>query len=282
MLAALSCVRRARVRHAAAQRAALQPRRRPVAAGRQCHRPGCRRLHVVRHRGRTQSLRRLRIPPAAPRPRRLEQHCRTAGSHRWSPSDDGLWIATDGGGVVFRNARTGQFDAPAGVARCADLQRVRALSRDSLGRLWIASRDAGVAIFDPRSGELTRLRHSATAAEFALRQLGVHHPAPAQRRQADRHGDRTRPHSGGSLDVRRVALPRGTRRRRASRCACARWSKRPTAWSGWAPTTVSVATIRAAIIGACIRQDDTRSHVAARQSRADAAHRQPGSPVGRH
>ena len=77
-------------------------------------------------------------------------------------SEDGLWISTDGGGVVFRNARTGQLEAPALLRDAPDLQRVRALSRDRLGRLWIASRDAGVAIYDARSGELKRIRHSAT------------------------------------------------------------------------------------------------------------------------
>jgi diguanylate cyclase (GGDEF)-like protein len=77
-------------------------------------------------------------------------------------SEDGLWIGTDGGGVVFRDARTGKLEAPAQLRDAPDLQRVRALTRDSLGRIWIAARDAGVAVFDPRSGELRRLRHSPT------------------------------------------------------------------------------------------------------------------------
>ena len=77
-------------------------------------------------------------------------------------SDDGLWIATDGGGVLFRSAQTGKFASPEPLRNAADLQRVRALARDSLGRIWIASLEAGVAIFDPRSGELLRLRHSPT------------------------------------------------------------------------------------------------------------------------
>jgi len=77
-------------------------------------------------------------------------------------SEDGLWISTDGGGVVFRNARTGKLEEPALLRDAPDLQRVRMLARDRLGRLWIASRDAGVAIYDPRSGELRRLRHSVS------------------------------------------------------------------------------------------------------------------------
>src|SRR6185436_5077161 len=77
-------------------------------------------------------------------------------------SDDGLWIATDGGGVVFRNAKTGQLETPAALRDVPDLQSARALSRDSLGRIWIALLHEGVAIFDPRTGELQRLRHSPT------------------------------------------------------------------------------------------------------------------------
>ncbi|HEU5136349.1 MAG TPA: two-component regulator propeller domain-containing protein [Steroidobacteraceae bacterium] len=75
-------------------------------------------------------------------------------------SDEGLWISTDGGGVVFRSALTGKLDAPALLRDAPDLQRVRSLARDRLGRLWIASRDAGVAIYDVRSNELHRVRHS--------------------------------------------------------------------------------------------------------------------------
>jgi diguanylate cyclase (GGDEF)-like protein len=77
-------------------------------------------------------------------------------------SEDGLWVATDGGGVFFRNAQTGRLEEPALLRDAPELQRVRMLSRDRLGRLWIASRDAGVAIYDPRSGELARIRHSLT------------------------------------------------------------------------------------------------------------------------
>src|SRR3954471_766932 len=45
-------------------------------------------------------------------------------------TDDGLWIATDGGGVVFRNARTGRLESPPALRDATDLQRVRGLSRD--------------------------------------------------------------------------------------------------------------------------------------------------------
>jgi diguanylate cyclase (GGDEF)-like protein len=77
-------------------------------------------------------------------------------------SDDGLWIATDGAGVLFRNAGTGLLETPAALRDMPDLQSARALSRDSLGRIWIALRSEGIAILDPRTGELQRLRHSST------------------------------------------------------------------------------------------------------------------------
>src|SRR6476469_4351425 len=35
------------------------------------------------------------------------------------PSEDGLWIGTDGGGVVFRNAKTGKLEAPAALRDAA-------------------------------------------------------------------------------------------------------------------------------------------------------------------
>jgi ligand-binding sensor domain-containing protein len=40
-------------------------------------------------------------------------------------SDDGLWIATDGGGIVFRHAATGALEAPAKLREATDLKRVR-------------------------------------------------------------------------------------------------------------------------------------------------------------
>src|SRR6187549_3697789 len=51
--------------------------------------------------------------------------------------EDGLWISTDGGGVFFRNAQTGRLEEPALLRGVPELQRVRMLARDRLGRLWI-------------------------------------------------------------------------------------------------------------------------------------------------
>src|SRR4029078_12699578 len=77
-------------------------------------------------------------------------------------SGDGVGIATAGGGLVFRNAKTGQLETPPALRDLPDLLNARALSRDSLGRIWIALLHEGVAIFHPRTGELQRLRHSPT------------------------------------------------------------------------------------------------------------------------
>jgi ligand-binding sensor domain-containing protein len=91
-------------------------------------------------------------------------------------AEDGVWIGTDGGGVVFRNAQTGTLEAPPPLRDSSDLERVRMLSRDRLGRLWVATRDAGVAIFDPRSyalvydlrRELTTFRKKSYRRERGL------------------------------------------------------------------------------------------------------------------
>jgi diguanylate cyclase (GGDEF)-like protein len=122
-------------------------------------------------------------------------------------SDDGLWIATDGGGVVFRKAQTGKLEAPAQLRDTPDLQRVRALARDRLGRLWIASRDAGVAVFDPRTQELKRLRHAATQpASLADNSVfSILHLRSGDTLVGTASGlDRL---SAANLDVVRVALP---------------------------------------------------------------------------
>jgi diguanylate cyclase (GGDEF)-like protein len=122
-------------------------------------------------------------------------------------SEDGLWIGTDGGGVVFRNALTGVLESTPQLRDAADLQRVRMLSRDRLGRLWVASRDAGVAIFDARNGELRRLRHTPTEpgsitdnSVFSILHLRNGDTLIGTARGLDRM-------SASKLDVTRIALP---------------------------------------------------------------------------
>jgi diguanylate cyclase (GGDEF)-like protein len=122
-------------------------------------------------------------------------------------SEDGLWIGTDGGGVVFRSAQTGKLQAPPQLRDAADLQRVRAMARDRLGRLWIASRDAGVAIFDSRTGDLHRIRYAPTQANslsdnsvFSIVHLRNGDTLLGTARGLDRL-------SAANLDVSRLALP---------------------------------------------------------------------------
>ncbi len=122
-------------------------------------------------------------------------------------SEDGLWIGTDGGGVVFRNAVTGVLESPPQLRDATDLQRVRMLTRDRLGRLWVASRDAGVAIFDPRNGELRRLRHTPTEpgsitdnSVFSVLHLRNGDTLIGTARGLDRM-------SAAKLDIARIALP---------------------------------------------------------------------------
>ena len=118
--------------------------------------------------------------------------------------------------------RPASSSAPAQLRDAPDLQRVRALARDRLGRLWIASRDAGVAIFDARSGELHRLRHSPTEPNslsdnsvFSILHLRNGDTLIGTARGLDRTlGRQSRRHA-------HRAAARNSRRR-ASRCACAR------------------------------------------------------------
>ena len=63
-----------------------------------------------------------------------------------------LWIATDGGGVVRRDADGERF-APLAGANIKGLERARVLRFDGAGRLWVGTRDAGVARFRPRTGK---------------------------------------------------------------------------------------------------------------------------------
>src|SRR5882757_3284692 len=64
------------------------------------------------------------------------------------------WVATYDGGVVQRTPRSGEFSplpySHTGAA--ADgLERVRVLFKDRGARLWIGTRDSGLAVFDPSS-----------------------------------------------------------------------------------------------------------------------------------
>ena len=201
-------------------------------------------------------------------------------------SEDGLWIATDGGGVVFRNARHRQTRGARAVAR-----RARPAARAHAGarppRPVVDRRRAtpGVAIFDPRSSELRRMRHSPTEANslsdnsiFSLLHLRngdtlvgtAQRPRSPVRGQSRRHAHRA---------------ARGTRRR-GQAAARARADRIPRRHGlGGHGCTASAASIRAAHAGASIAKCPASRRPrrrAARQSRAGPAHRQPGPPVDGH
>ena len=73
-----------------------------------------------------------------------------------------LWVATDGGAVLWRDLAETQFESIlTGLTESAGrgLEHVRVLRVDHTGRLWIGTRAGGVASFDPRTRRLIRLRH---------------------------------------------------------------------------------------------------------------------------
>jgi diguanylate cyclase (GGDEF)-like protein len=73
-----------------------------------------------------------------------------------------LWIASDGGAVVWRDTGEPDFHSIlTGMAESAvrGLEYVRAIHVARDGQLWIGSREAGLARFDPRSKRLLRFRH---------------------------------------------------------------------------------------------------------------------------
>ena len=75
---------------------------------------------------------------------------------------DALWLATDGGGVIRRDPVSGRFGPLAEQIRdraaATGLDRVRTVLFDRSGRLWIGSRDAGIARLDLQTRELERFR----------------------------------------------------------------------------------------------------------------------------
>jgi diguanylate cyclase (GGDEF)-like protein len=75
-----------------------------------------------------------------------------------------LWVATDGGAVVWRDPLETEFHSiltGATEQSTHGLEYVRVIRFDHDGRLWIGTREGGVALFDPKDGRLVRLRHQA-------------------------------------------------------------------------------------------------------------------------
>ena len=79
-----------------------------------------------------------------------------------------LWVATDGGAVLWRDLAETQFESIlTGLTESASrgLEHVRVLRVDHTGRVWIGTRAGGVASFDPRTRRLIRLRHKDTDSD---------------------------------------------------------------------------------------------------------------------
>jgi diguanylate cyclase (GGDEF)-like protein len=75
-----------------------------------------------------------------------------------------LWVATEGGGVAWRDARDGRFHVPVGPdgRPLVDPQaRVRTMLFDSRGRLWLGTRGAGVQVLDLARGAVQTFRHDS-------------------------------------------------------------------------------------------------------------------------
>lgn len=76
-----------------------------------------------------------------------------------------LWIATDGGGVAWREPWQDRFNTINSSAQSSEsngLERVRVIHFDRSGKLWIGTRESGLAVFDPAQSTLKFFRHVAT------------------------------------------------------------------------------------------------------------------------
>jgi diguanylate cyclase (GGDEF)-like protein len=80
------------------------------------------------------------------------------------PGTGRLWVATEGGGIAWRDSSDGRFRAPAGKdgKPLVDPQsRVRSMMFDSRGRLWLGTRGAGVQVLDLATHSVRTYRHDA-------------------------------------------------------------------------------------------------------------------------
>jgi diguanylate cyclase (GGDEF)-like protein len=78
-----------------------------------------------------------------------------------------LWVATEGGGVAVRYRGESAFRPLASVVRTGDarkLESARVIRADRAGRIWIGTRDQGLAVFDPRNRSVHHYTHGAAAS----------------------------------------------------------------------------------------------------------------------
>ena len=104
-------------------------------------------------------------------------HLENSSYDRWSLSDNaihalfkdrdsGIWIGTFFGGVNYLPQRTPNIRKyyDNGTAGCFGGRRVRKLCPDGKGKIWVASEDAGLFLFNPEDGVF---KHFSRSAEFS-------------------------------------------------------------------------------------------------------------------
>ena len=77
-----------------------------------------------------------------------------------------LWVGSDGGGLVWRDAILGRFRAAGSTFRPATLrpeERIRALHIDHNGRIWVATHDSGVIALDTARHTARQFRRDLSA-----------------------------------------------------------------------------------------------------------------------
>lgn len=87
--------------------------------------------------------------------------------------ENGIWIATNAGGVNYLPQRAIQFEQfiPLYDQKSISSSQIRELRESPAGNIWIATEDAGVNIFNPATKEFRQIRNF-TNPEFPV--LGIH------------------------------------------------------------------------------------------------------------
>jgi diguanylate cyclase (GGDEF)-like protein len=78
-----------------------------------------------------------------------------------------LWVGSDGGGLVYRDAASGRFLRPAAMREPGldPAAKIRAVHVDRAGRVWVATRNAGVYMIDLSRHETKHYHHEAARPE---------------------------------------------------------------------------------------------------------------------
>ena len=76
--------------------------------------------------------------------------------------EGGLWVGSYFGGVDYSSASGSYFEKyyPDGIPSGLKGKRIREFCKDPLGKIWVASEDGGLAVFDPENGKVEHLDES--------------------------------------------------------------------------------------------------------------------------